>query len=87
MSVEAELAKINVKLESIGDDVVSLKKTVNGNGEVGMVGRVATLEASALKHSLQTTAVVDMRRATRVALIALAGTLIMATVSLLVAVL
>ena len=84
MSVETELAKINLKLETIGEDVGALKKTVNGNGEVGMVGKVATLEATVVKHSIQTAAVMDMRRATRVALIALGGTVITAIASLVV---
>jgi hypothetical protein len=87
MSVEAELAKINVTLDGIRGDVSSLKKTVNGNGSVGMVGRVAALETAALKHSRQVGAVGDMRRATRVALIALSGTVITGIVSLLVALL
>lgn len=85
MSVEAELASMNVKLESIGRDVCSLKKTVNGNGKVGIVGKVATLETTLAKHSIQTAAVVDMRQATRVALLALCGTLATAIVSLIVA--
>jgi len=85
MSVEAELSAINVKLNIIQMDVSSLKKTVNGNGDVGVVGKVAALETTLHKHSRQTAAVLDMRKATRVALLALCGTLATAIVSLIVA--
>ena len=87
MSVEAELSAINVKLNTIGADVSSLKKTVNGNGEVGIVGKVATLETTLVKQSIQAAAVMDMRRATRVAMLALAGTIVTAIASLLVSLL
>jgi hypothetical protein len=75
---------MNEQLKTIGADVCALKKTVNGNGEVGIVGKVAALETTMVKHSIQTAAVVDMRRATMVAMIALGGTIITAVASLIV---
>lgn len=74
MSVESELASINVTLDTISVDVSSLKRTVNGNGQVGLVGRMAMLEQADKSRNTQ-----------RVAIIALCGTFITALAGLLVA--